>query len=156
MFSSFAVLFEGLFSEVFAHRSFTRRTNFNPDQTSVTAHTFTSTSPAASPTSRTVFSSTSVATPELFLGQLTHSMPAGASSSLLRLNSLQRTVFDFVNSMAKSSGVFPPAVSQPALGLTSPSFTGRWSESTSHGAPGPGNSSDRWEQFQWCGNGRRP
>ena len=39
------------------------------------------------PISRTTFSSRSVATPELFLGQLTHSIPAGASRLLMRSNS---------------------------------------------------------------------
>src|ERR1700722_11882883 len=89
-------------------RSFTRRTNFNPEQTSVTAQTFTSTRPAANPISRTACSSTSVGTPELFLGQLTQSIPAGASCLLNRLNSFVNSVFDFVNSMAKSSGDFSP------------------------------------------------
>src|SRR5690349_4585390 len=54
-------------------------TNLRPDQTALIAHTFTSTRPAASPISRTLFSSRSVASPELFLGQETHSIPAGAS-----------------------------------------------------------------------------
>src|ERR1700722_15315547 len=98
-----------------AHRSLTRRTNFNPDQTSVTAHTFTSTNPASSPTSRTMFSFRSVTTPELFLGQLTHNIPAGASSLLIRLKSLANSAFDFVNTIAKSSGALPLLTfSQPA------------------------------------------
>jgi hypothetical protein len=82
--------------------SFTRRTNFNPDQISVTAHTFTSTSPASSPTPRTTSSVRSVATPELFLGQLTHSIPAGASSFAMQANSFVNSVRDFVNNMEKS------------------------------------------------------
>ncbi len=85
-------------------RSFSRLTNFNPDQISVTAQTFTSTKPAASPMARTTFSSTSVATPEVFLGQLTHSIPAEASCSATRANSLVNAPFDFVNIIAKSIG----------------------------------------------------
>ena len=60
-------------------RSFTRITNFSPDQTSFTAQTFTSTSPAGRPILITSFSPKSVTMPEAFLGQLTHSIPAGAS-----------------------------------------------------------------------------
>src|SRR6202167_2633302 len=75
-------------------RSFTRRTNFSPDHTSVTAHTFTSTNPASSPVSRTVFSSTSEARPELFFGQLTHNIPAGASSFASRENSRTNSARD--------------------------------------------------------------
>src|SRR5450631_1169729 len=59
-------------------RSFTRITNFRPDHTSLTAHTFTSTRAAAKPILLTSFSFRSVTTPEVFLGQLTHSIPAGA------------------------------------------------------------------------------
>src|ERR1700758_1534646 len=80
-------------------RSFKRRTNFNPDQTSVTAQTLTSTNPDASPISRTTFSLKSVATPELFFGQLAHIMPAGASSRLSGLNSLARSALDLVNTI---------------------------------------------------------
>jgi len=60
-------------------RSFTLITNFSPDHTSFTAHTFTSTSPTSNPIFRTSFSLRSVATPEAFFGQLTHNIPAGAS-----------------------------------------------------------------------------
>jgi hypothetical protein len=88
---------------LYSFRSLTRRTNFSPDQISVTAHIFTSTSPASSPTPRTTFSSTSVATPELFFGQLTHNIPAGASLFAIRENSLANSVRDFVNIIAKSS-----------------------------------------------------
>src|ERR1700683_3825858 len=84
-------------------RSFTRRTNFSPDHTSVTAHTFTSTSPASRPIPRTRFSSKSEATPELFFGQLTHNMPDGASSFVNRENSSANSARDFVNSITKSS-----------------------------------------------------
>src|SRR5215471_19580547 len=42
--------------KVLAHRSFNRNTNFNPDHTSSTAHTFTSTKPFFSPISRATFS----------------------------------------------------------------------------------------------------
>src|SRR5579862_10035090 len=59
-------------------RFFSRITNFSPDHTSLTAQTFTSTNPAAKPILRTSSSVRSVATPEDFLGQLTHSIPADA------------------------------------------------------------------------------
>ena len=85
-------------------RSFNRLTNFNPDQTSVTAHTFTSTKPAASPIARIMFSSRSVVTAEVFLGQLTHNIPAGASCSENRAKSFVNARFDFVNTIAKSIG----------------------------------------------------
>jgi hypothetical protein len=84
-------------------RSFTRLTNFNPDHTSVTAHTFTSTSPASSPISRTIFPSKSVAIPELFFGQLTHNMPAGARSLDILENSLINSARDLEKIIAKSS-----------------------------------------------------
>src|SRR6266853_2796158 len=72
-------LYLELFREGFVGRSFTRITNFKPDHTSFTAHTFTSTSPANKPILRTSFSFRSVGTPEVFLGQLTQSIPAGAN-----------------------------------------------------------------------------
>ena len=50
-------------------RSLSRYTNFRPDQTSSMAQIFTSTRPAAKPMSRTIFSLTSVCTPEVFFGQ---------------------------------------------------------------------------------------
>src|ERR1700729_1401583 len=84
-------------------RSFVRRTNFNPDHTSVTAQTFTSTKPGRNPISRTAFSSRSVVTPELFFGQLTHNIPAGASAFASRENSFVNSRCDLVNSITKSS-----------------------------------------------------
>jgi len=45
-----------------------------------------------------------------FLGQLTHSIPAGASSLLMRWNFLVSAVFDFEKTIAKSSGGFPSRV----------------------------------------------
>jgi hypothetical protein len=84
-------------------RSFIRRTNFNPDHTSVTAQTFTSTKPACNPISRTAFSSRSVVTPELFFGQLTHNIPAGASTFASRENSFVNSACDLVNTITKSS-----------------------------------------------------
>src|SRR5262249_28565926 len=66
------------------HLSFNRNTNFNPDQVSSTAQTFTSTSLALRPISRTMFSSKSVGTPAAFFGQEIQSMPSAfiASRSL--------------------------------------------------------------------------
>src|SRR5206468_6646630 len=52
---------------------------------------------------------------ELFLGQLTHSIPEGASSLVVRWNSFARAVFDFVNTIAKSIAVLPSlTISQAA------------------------------------------
>lgn len=90
-------------------RSFSRRTNFNPDQMSVTAQTFTSTNPARRPTSRIASSLRSVTTPELFFGQLTHNIPAGASAFEIRRNSFSSSAADLLNNMAKSSApAWPP------------------------------------------------
>ena len=85
----------------------TRRTNFNPDQTAVTAQTFTSTNPAARPMSRTMCSVRSVGTPELFLGQLTQSMPAGVKCFEMKSKS-SRSSLDFANHIMKSTGYFRP------------------------------------------------
>ena len=52
--------------------------NFRPGQTSSTAQTFTSTSSAARPISRTAFSSSEVARPEAFFGQQIQSIPASS------------------------------------------------------------------------------
>ena len=58
---------------------FVRRTiNFNPDQVSSIAHTFTSTNPRGSATSRTTFSVTSVGTPDDLFGQETQTVPVSA------------------------------------------------------------------------------
>src|SRR5208283_1388609 len=86
-----------------ALRSFSRRTNFRPDHTSVTAQTFTSTSPADNPIPRILFSSKSVATPELFFGQLAHSIPAGASFSDSREKSFSSGALALLKIIAKSS-----------------------------------------------------
>src|SRR5215471_16795276 len=59
-------------------RSLTRITSFKPDQTSLIAQTLTSTTPAASAMSRITFSVRSVGTPDVFFGQLTQIIPAGA------------------------------------------------------------------------------
>jgi hypothetical protein len=56
-----------------------RRTiNFNPDQVSSTAHTFTSTNPSGSATARTLSSVTSVSTPDDLFGQETQTVPVSA------------------------------------------------------------------------------
>ena len=108
-------------------RSFTRRTNFSPDQTSVSAQTFTSTSPASSPISRTKFPSKSVATPELFLGQPTHNIPAGANAFAIRENSRTNSARDLVNTITKSSAF-------PCFTTTHPAKASRNSAHTSAGA----------------------
>jgi hypothetical protein len=71
-----------------------------------------------------MFSLRSVVTPELFLGQLTHNIPAGASSLLIRLHSFVSGAFDFVNTIAKSSGVFLlSVVSHPASSVFNSAHT---------------------------------
>src|SRR4051812_45291087 len=95
-------------------RSLTRRTNLRPDQVSSTAHTFTSTSPAASPTRLTTSSVRSVATPDAFLGHDPHSMPSGSSRSRSLANRLSRSDFLLTKIIAKSSA--PRATSRAPAG----------------------------------------
>jgi hypothetical protein len=57
-------------------------TSFNPDHTSVTAQTFTSTRPMASASARTTSSVMSVATLAVRLGQEIQIMPAGWMAAL--------------------------------------------------------------------------
>ncbi len=59
----------------FYQRSLIRKTNFSPDQISLTAQTLTSTRPAAIPKSRIEFSLKSVTTFDAFFGQETHNIP---------------------------------------------------------------------------------
>src|SRR5215510_10022685 len=61
--------------KVLAHRSFNRNTNFNPDHTSSTAHTFTSTKPFFSPISRATFSFKLVLILEAPFGHEIHRAP---------------------------------------------------------------------------------
>ena len=62
-------------------RSRSRHTKRRPDQVASIAQTLLSTRPCARPNSRTTFSFSSVATPELRLGQATQSPPAGCSAA---------------------------------------------------------------------------
>jgi hypothetical protein len=78
-----------------------RASRISPDQISVTAQTFTSTRPACKPISRTTLSSRSLFTSEDFLGQLTQSIPAGASNLLIRANSFSKCFPEVVNSIVK-------------------------------------------------------
>src|SRR3954464_7829474 len=88
------------------HRSLRRRTNLSPDQVSSTAHTFTSTRPAASPTWRTTSSVRSVATPDVFFGHDTHNVPLGVSRSRSLPKRFSRSDLFPTNNIAKSSGPF--------------------------------------------------
>src|SRR6266700_5412000 len=64
-----------------------RRTiNFNPDQVSSTAHTFTSTNPSGSATARITSSVTSVGTPADFFGQETQTVHVSGTFIRNRLN----------------------------------------------------------------------
>ena len=90
-----------------AGRFLRRTTNFNPDQTSLTAQTFTSTRPVASPMLRIIFSSKSDSTPELFFGQEIQSIPAGASFAAQSGNLASSSAWLFTNKCTKSSGGLP-------------------------------------------------
>jgi hypothetical protein len=88
--------------ESFLGRFFTGITNFNPDQTSVMAQTFTSTRPTASPLSRIIFSVRSVTTPELFFGQEIHNIPAGARDFAARGRSDSSSALELAKRKMKS------------------------------------------------------
>jgi hypothetical protein len=75
-----------------------------------------------------MFSSTSVATPELFFGQLTHSIPAVDSSLAKPENSVESSARDFVKNMRKSSGP------QGSLNTSHADIASRNSRRTSAGA----------------------
>ena len=91
----------------FLGRSFRRKTNFSPDQTSSTAQTFTSTIPWAKPMARTTSSVRSLATPELFFGHEIQSIPAGVSFSAFFKNVRSNSRFVVTNSHTKSNGLRP-------------------------------------------------
>jgi len=77
-------------------RSLTRRTNFNPDQTSVTgANFYIDEACGQADIAHDIFVQIGGDGRKLFLGQLTtKKIPAGASSFVIRLNSLASAVFD--------------------------------------------------------------
>ncbi len=85
-------------------RSFRRKTNLSPDQTSSTAQIFTSTRPAARPIVRTFVSDKSVTTPELFFGHETQSIPAGVNLAAYSENPTVSSLSLLTNNKAKSSG----------------------------------------------------
>ncbi len=66
-------------------RSASRKTKRSPDQVSSTAHTLLSTSPCASPTSRTMLSRRSVATPAVRFGHAIHSPPFAVDRARQRI-----------------------------------------------------------------------
>src|SRR5437016_4389130 len=102
-------------------RSFTGITNLSPDHTSLIAHTLTSTSPAARPRARTLFSSRSLTTPELFLGHATHNMPAGSSLLLHGGKLFFRSAWVLTKSKTKSGGSCS-AISHRAIASFSSAF----------------------------------
>jgi len=81
-----------------------RITRRSPDHVSSIAQTLLSTRPFASATSRTMFSVISVSTPELFLGQATHSAPAGSSAAESRSNRHRSSAAETVKNTITSSG----------------------------------------------------
>jgi len=111
-------------SRAYSFRSLTRITNFNPDHTSLTAHTFTSTSPASNPIRRTSFSFISVLTPEVFFGHETQSIPAGASRFAIRPKDFFSSTCFVANTIAKSRGSRPSGTTEhPARASFSSVFT---------------------------------
>ena len=81
-----------------------RITSFSPDQTSLTAHTFTSTNPSGSAISRIVSSVISVGTFDDFLGHETQTNPS-CFNSLRRLDRVaSRNALSDVNTCAASNG----------------------------------------------------
>jgi len=108
----------------FFGRFLTGITNFNPDQTSVTAQTLMSTNPTPSPVSRTRFSLRSVTTPELFFGQAIQSIPAGARARAAAGMSSSKEARDLANRKMKSR--FPlvtPRIRHFASECASSAFT---------------------------------
>src|SRR5450759_1665811 len=116
-------------------RSFSLRTNLSPDHVSSTAQTFTSTSPDSSPNVRTTPSVRSVATPDVFLGHATQSIPLGSSLSRSRANPLPSSDCAVTNSIAKSiaprGAIRVPSGSSPSSPAKSPG-----SETNCSRAPG--------------------
>ena len=82
--------------------SLTGITNFNPDQTSVTAQVLMSTNPAPSPLSVHFFVRHPLLTLELFFRQAIHSIPAGARAFAAVINSRSSTARDSTNRKTKS------------------------------------------------------
>jgi hypothetical protein len=114
-------------SDHLPYRSFSRITNFNPDHTPLTAHTFTSTSPAVRPIARITFSSRSLATPELFFGQLIHNMPAGANRFFKCANCFFKSARVLTHTSAKSKGSLPsPILRQSAKASFSSALNFGW------------------------------
>jgi hypothetical protein len=71
------------------------------------------------------------------LGQLTHSIPAGASSLLIRVNSFASSALDFVKNIAKSSGAFSPrTLSHPASAAFNSALTLDGASTSQTCAPG--------------------
>lgn len=85
------------------YRSATLNTNFSPDHTSSTAHTFTSTSPLFRPKSLILFSSRSVGTLAAFLGHDIHNIPALSRCLFALTNSRWNERSSLTNTWIKSS-----------------------------------------------------
>src|SRR6266568_4754333 len=83
-----------------------RTTSLRPDQTSLTAHTLTSTNPSGNATSRIVSSVMVVGTFAAFLGQDTHTVALGLSVCRRTARRLTRSSF-FVTKMCAMSTLWP-------------------------------------------------
>ena len=102
----------------FFGRSFTRITNFNPDQISLTAHTFTSTKPASSPIPRTSFSARSRGHTRTFL-RPAHPQHAGRRElpgKVRKLLAQFRLTLDEDHDEVERSGSSPPGSARDCPG----------------------------------------
>src|SRR6266702_2101075 len=95
------------FHFVIVNFRFSRRTiNFNPDQVSSIAHTFTSTNPSGNATARITSSVTSVGTPDDLFGQETQTVPAFAIFSRKTGNLLSNSLRSSMKTWTKLESGF--------------------------------------------------
>src|SRR5437762_7579877 len=92
-----------------SQRSSLRTTSLRPDQTSLTAHTLTSTNPSGNASSRIVSSATVVGTFAAFLGQDTHTVALGLSAFRRTARCLASSSF-FVTKMCAMSTLWDASV----------------------------------------------
>jgi glutamate/tyrosine decarboxylase-like PLP-dependent enzyme len=113
-------------------------TNRSPENTSLIAQILLSTSPASSPIRRTTPSSRSVATPDAFLGQAIHKLPAGASLAAAGAKRRSRSAADCGNSTMTSSSFRrrPPATATPSGRGSSQRRISSGAEASATRAPG--------------------
>ena len=91
------------YGEFHTHRNSFLTTTFSPDHTSLTAHTFTSTYPIGSATSRITSSVTLDATPDAFFGHDTHNGVSGLSFPRSAASSFASRARSVTNRCARST-----------------------------------------------------